>query len=370
MERQNVEVFLIKRGRTRVKKALYKGNDAEREQSPYGMFRNNVKRKLSDFFYNVSVVLHRIRKKFVKTEKPRTMTSRRRGELAFFIALIAYPLLQFTVFYVVVNINSILLAFKTFDVSTAQFYFNAEGQLFDNFKNFISDLRGNAAMITAATNSVKLYLCTLFIAFPLNLIFSFFLYKKVPAHGFFRTVLFLPQIISALVVSLMFRYFVENALPSLIGMNLLTTKTTGFSTIIFYTIWAGFGTQILIYTSAMTKIDSSLVEFGELEGISLIREFWHITLPLIFPTITIFLVAGIAGLFTSQAGLYNFYGGSARTDLQTLGYVFFVRIIKSNDASYAQYPYAAAAGLLFTMVATPVTLLVKYALERFGPSAE
>lgn len=353
-----------------MKKAFYKANNAKREQGLLSRFRDNVKRKLGNFFYNLSVVLHRIRKKFVKSEKPKTMTSRRRGELAFFIALIAYPLLQFTVFYVVVNINSILLAFKTFNVDTAQFYFNSKENLFDNFKNFIGDLRGNAAMITAATNSVKLYLCTLIIAFPLNLIFSFFLYKKVPAHGFFRVILFLPQIISALVVSLMFRYFVENALPSLIGMNLLTTKRTGFSTIIFYTIWAGFGTQILIYTSAMTKIDSSLVEFGELEGISLIRELWQITLPLIFPTITIFLVAGIAGLFTSQAGLYNFYGGSARTDLQTLGYVFFVRIIKSNDASYAQYPYAAAAGLLFTLVATPVTLLVKYALERFGPSTE
>ena len=353
-----------------MKKTFYQGNNAKREQSLLSGFWGNIKRKLGDFFYNVSVVLHITRRKLIKTEKPRTMTSRRRGEITFFIALIAYPLLQFTVFYIVVNINSILLAFKTFNVDTAQFYFNSEEKLFDNFKNFISDLRGNAAMITAAKNSVKLYFCTLFIAFPLNLIFSFFLYKKIPAHGFFRIILFLPQIISALVVSLMFRYFVENALPSLIGMNLLTTKQTGFPTIIFYTIWAGFGTQILVYTSAMTKIDNSLVEFGELEGISLIREFWQITLPLIFPTITIFLVAGIAGLFTSQASLYNFYGSSARTDLQTLGYVFFVRIIKSNDASYAQYPYAAAAGLLFTLVATPITLIVKYALERFGPSAE
>ena len=327
-------------------------------------------RAVKEFFYGISVALHKTRVKMNRGGKPKTMTSRRRGELAFFIALIAYPLAQFTVFYVAVNINSVLLAFKHFDIDTAQFYFNGAGAIFENFKEFLGDLKADAAMITAATNSVKLYLCTLLIALPLNLIFSFFLYKKVPSHGFFRVVLFLPQIISALVVSLMFRYFVENALPELIGINLLITKNTGFPTIIFYTIWAGFGTQILIYTSAMTKIDDSLVEFGELEGISLLREFWQVTLPLIFPTITIFLVAGIAGLFTNQASLYNFYGGSARTDLQTLGYVFFVKIIKSNDASYAQYPYAAAAGLLFTLVATPVTLFVKYMLEKFGPSAE
>ena len=107
-----------------------------------------------------------------------------------------------------------------------------------------------------------------------------------------------------------------------------------------------------------------------MEGVTLFQEFTRVTLPLIFPTITVFLVAGVAGLFTNQAGLYNFYGGGAREDLQTLGYVFFVKIVKADNASYAQYPYAAASGLLFALVATPVTLLVKYLLEKYGPKEE
>lgn len=294
------------------------------------------------------------------------LKGKKRGEKIFFIALIAYPLLQFLVFYVIVNINSILLAFKAFDPDTATYYF----QGLQNFVKFIKDITSDPAMVKASINSLTLYVSTLFIALPLNLVFSFFLYKKVVGKGIFRVILFLPQIISALVVSLMFRYFIENAMAQLIGINLLQTKSTGFPTIIFYTIWASFGTQILVYTSAMSKIDPALIEYGKIEGMSMLQEFRYITLPSIFPTITVFLVVGVAGIFSNQASLFNFFGPSARGDLQTIGYIFFVKIFKNTDASFAQYPYAAAAGILFTLVAAPITLVVKNLLEKYGPSAD
>ena len=321
---------------------------------------------IKDRFYDFSVWVHSKFSKGKKSGKTKSMSTKRRNELIFFICLVAYPIAQFVIFYVAVNINSILLAFKEYHIETAKFSWIG----FENFKAFIGDLGNDQSMIIATKNSLLLYGVGLCIGTPLNLIFSYFLYKKVPGHGFFRVVLFLPQIISSLVISLMFRYFVENGLAQLIDYNLLTSRETGFGTMIFYCVWAGFGSSILIYTSAMTKIDESIVEYGQLEGISLFQEFWHVTLPLIFPTITIYLVAGIAGLFTNQAGLFNFYGTGARPDMQTLGYVFFVKIVGSAEANYTQYPYAAAAGLLFTLIATPITLVVRWALEKFGPSVE
>jgi len=329
-----------------------------------------VIRWLKNLFYDVTAWVHLKLQRPGKEKKLGSMATKRRKELIFFICLIAYPMLQFLVFYVGTNINSILLAFQEFDVDTGLFHFLSGERLFLNFKDFLEDMAQDVTMVSATKNSIKLYAMGLLIGFPLNLIFSFFLYKKVPGSGFYRVILFLPSIISSLVISLMFRYFVENALSELIGFNLLTNKSTGFGTMIFYCIWAGFGSAILIYTSAMTKIDESIVEYGELEGISLLQEFWYVTLPLIYPTITIFLVSGIAALFTNQASLFNFYGTGARADMQTLGYIFFVRIMKSETSSYRQYPYASAAGLLFTLVATPITLFVKWALEKYGPSVE
>lgn len=340
------------------------------EGNPISDFFAMIKRKVSDFFYDISVGIHKKISKTSNKNKQKTMSTKRRNEAIFFTCLVAYPMLQFLVFYVAVNINSILLAFQDYNVETAKYSYLGFANLFDNFKDFINDMQGTQSMITATKNSIVLYACTLFIALPLNLIFSYFMYKKIPGTGFFRVILFLPQIISALVVSLMFRYFVECGVANIIKDNLLLNKATGFGTMIFYNIWASFGTQILVYTSAMSKIDDSIVEYSQLEGVTPLQEFWCITLPLIFPTITIFLVAGVAALFTNQAGLYNFFGASAHEHLHTLGYVFFVKVAKSSEANYAQYPYASAAGLLFTLVATPITMLVKWALEKYGPSVE
>lgn len=343
---------------------MKKTNFVQRTFSSFRRLLNKIKRTICLFCYDVSVYIHRIFNK--NKNKQIKMSATKRNKRIWFWILVAYPLLQFLIFYVVVNINSILLAFKKFDLDTATFYYIG----FDNFISFIKDLISDPTMIKAAANSLKLYLCTLAFGLPLNLIFSFFIYKKVPGHGAFRVVLFLPQIISSLVVSLMFRYFVEELMTSIIGYNLLQSKETGFNTIIFYCIWASFGTQILIYTSAMSKIDESLVEAGKLDGMNYLQEFLHITLPLIYPTITIFLVVGVAGLFTSQASLFNFYGGSARSDLQTIGYIFFVKVIKNSEASFSQYPYAAAAGLLFTVFVAPITFLAKHLLEKFGPKVD
>ena len=331
---------------------------------------DSVKYKIRDFFYGLSVKFHSLFKRKNKPQKITSMKSHKRKKVIFYTLLMIYPIAQFLIFYVVVNFNSILLAFQEFNTETASFEFLGAGELFNNFKEVIDDLFNDAEMKTATINSFKVYFFSLVIGTPLNLIFAFLMYKKIPAHGAFRVVLFLPQIISSLVISLMFRYFVEQALPFLFGINLLQNKNTAFNTMIFYCIWASFGAQIIIYTNAFSKISPELVEYGKLEGMNLWQEFFKVSLPAIYPTIVIYMVAGVVGIFTNQASLFNFFGAGARADVQTLGYIFFVKVLKSDAATYAQYPYASAAGLLFTVIATPLTFLIKWALEKYGPKEE
>ena len=327
--------------------------------------KRSVSKIISDFFYDVSVKFHKLFKR--NNNKVTSLKTAKRKKLIFYTLLLIFPVVQFLIFYVLVNFNSILLAFQEFDSETATFNFLSAGEIFNNFTEVIDDLFNDIEMRTATSNSFKIYFCSLLIGTPLNLVFAYLMYKKIPGHGAFRIVLFLPQIISSLVISLMFRYFVEVAMPTLIGVNLLVNKDTAFNTMIFYCIWASFGAQIIIYTNAFSQISPELIENGKLEGITMWQEFFKVALPAIFPTITIYLVAGVVGIFTNQAALFNFFGADARSDVQTLGYIFFVKVLKSEAASYAQYPYASAAGLLFTVIATPLTLLIKWALEKYGP---
>ena len=322
--------------------------------------------------YDLSVRFHG---KFRRKKTKQRLSGHQRGAKFFYASIMILPMAQFLIFYVFVNINSVVMSVQEFSFDSGKFTFLPWDNLFGNFEKFALDLVRDPILISATKNSFLLYACTLCIGLPLNLVFSYFLYKKVPMANMFRVVLFLPHIVSAMIISLMFKFFVEKAVPGILAplgitnaSNLITRQDTAFKVIIFYVLWSGFGTQILVYTSTMSRISDSIIEAGRLEGITLFKEFFRVILPLIFPTITTFLVIGVAGIFTSQGGLYDFFGGAAPYHAYTFGYFLFVRVI--GEANINNYPYAAAAGLLFTIVAAPVTILVKYLLERFGPSAE
>ena len=300
------------------------------------------------------------------------VSRRKIGELIFYICMVALPMLQVCVFFIAVNINSVFLAFKEFTVDGTFRYVGLA-----NFKEFFEMAFGSqsTAIRMMFKNSGLLYLTGLLVGIPLNLLFSFLIYKKVPGSSFFNVILFLPQILSSIVMSIMYRYFVEKAIPSVASMfginsipSFFVDIPTAFPTVIFYNVWAGFGAQIIVYVSTMSRIPDELVEEGRLEGMTLWQEFVNLTFPMIYSTMTTYLIVSTAGFFTNQASLYNFFGTSAPSYVQTFGYYLFVTVLKSS--SYDAYPLAASMGLVFTFVSIPVVLLLKRAVERFDPEVE
>ena len=330
-----------------------------------------LKRAVSDRIYSLSVKLHRKGK-----DRKKTMNTTKRNELVFCFAFLAVPVCQMLIFYFGVNFNSILLSFQGYDSVEHSFYFKG----FENIKKVAVFLVTDTSMHMAAKNSMLMYLSGLLIGMPLNLIFAYFIYKKIPFEGFFRVVLFLPEMVSSVVLAFVYKYAVEDFIPFLAeklfhitDMKALTqVPQTAFWVVIFYGLWTGFGAALILYAGAMHRVPQSVIEYGQLEGISFFKEFTRVILPMIFPTITTFLVVGIAGIFTNYGALYIFYGAGARTDMWTLGYYWFTRVVDSKGAiqSYASYPEASAAGLIFTFIAAPITLLVKHLLEKYGPEAE
>lgn len=302
----------------------------------------------------------------------RKVSPRRRKEAIFYYALVFLPLLQVAVFYFGVNINSILLAFK--DYSSTSGVYSWVG--FANFTRFFNELINGESLMRIAGNSLIVYGVSLFVGLPLALMFSFYLYKRFLFSGIFKVLLFVPSIISSVVMVLTYTYFVEWGVPGILEELFhikmsppLSEVKTRFTWVIFYNIFISFGTGVIMYTSSMSRVPASVVEYARIDGVGFFREFFSITLPLIYPTITTFLVVGVSGIFTNQANVYTFYGGEAGDDIATFGYFLFNKVM-AGRATLTDYPYAAAAGILFSFVAIPLTLIVKYLLERFGPTTE
>lgn len=301
-------------------------------------------------------------------EKASTDFAGKKQRNIFIFCMLLVPIVFFAVFNVGVKLNSVLLSLKEYDTGVYKYVG------FDNFGKVFNNLFHDATVIYSFKNSVIFYSVGLLVTLPLSILTTFLIYKKIPGSELFKVMAYLPQMLSTIIMTLMYKYFVDKLIPMICewgggtAPNVFFDKTK-LGVMLFYNIWVGLGANIILYLGAMTRIPSDLIEVGELEGITLWKEFRLITFPLIFPTITVFIVAGVAGLFTNQCYVYNFYGNFAPQDISTLGYYMFVKVIGENS-TLANYPYASAFGVLFTLIAAPITLLVKHLLEKFGPGAE
>jgi ABC-type sugar transport system permease subunit len=294
----------------------------------------------------------------------------KRNKLLFYIAVMALPVLQFIIFWICVNVNSIKLAFQTWNFDTKTF----EWYGLNNFAKVLEDIKTVPSLKASLENSLLIYAFTLLLGTPLSLIFSFYLYKQRALSGTFKTILYLPHILSSLIVVVLFKYFVNRAIPNIyesitgeVMQGLLANTKTELGTVIFFNIWTGFGTSTMMYLGAMNGISDSVVEAAELDGITPLKEMSYITIPLIWPTFVTFIVVGFAAMFTTQANLFNFYGLNAPPKMNTFGYYLYV---KAKEAVFNDYPYLAAMGICLSLVAAPCTILLRKGLEKLGPKTK
>ena len=300
-----------------------------------------------------------------------------KSDRLFYCLILIFPVLQFIIFYIGVNLNSFLLAFKNIELDDNYHYVITFG--FEGFRKAF-DLLKDPEMAHIVEISFLSYFIKTAVSVPLGLLFSYYIAKKLFGAKFFRVVLFLHSILSAIVMVTLFRYFVDNAIPAMIeditGQEgvlsfLSMSDNVQYATIMFYNLWIGFGVSVLMYANAMSGIDPSVLEAAKIDGATAFKEFWHITMPSIFSTLSVFLIAGVAGIFTDQLNLYSFYGGDPQVANKTFGYyMFFMTNSGAINNDMTKYPMLSAFGLMMTAVAVPLTFIVKRLLEKFGPSED
>ena len=131
-----------------------------------------------------------------------------RSANVFFYTMVALPIVQFIIFYIVVNFNSILLAFKQYEVLPGEGYITKWSD-FSNFKAIFLEWKNTEYISNTLPNALKYFAANVFIVMPLTLLFAYYIYKKFRGHEFFKVMLFLPSVICNMVIVLFYRDFVE-----------------------------------------------------------------------------------------------------------------------------------------------------------------
>ena len=296
--------------------------------------------------------------------KKATKNSAKTIELLFYCGMLALPVIQFLVFYVGVNIRTITLSFQDYSLSQNAYTF----VWFENYANVIKDVFSKYVFKRAFFNSFKYYFVTLITSIPLGLLFSYYIFKKRFLSGMMKVMFFMPSIIGNMVLVILYQMVVNNVIPSVFDtvplLSLLSTKIWG--TVFVFNLWIGFGTSVLMYVGAMGNISEGALEAAKIDGVNSFQEFIYIILPQIFSTISVFLVTGIAGIFTNQHNIFSFFGKGAEFEHYTVGYYMYVEIQNAGE----NYGYVASFGILLTLVVVPVTLLLRKFFNKIDPMTD
>ena len=315
--------------------------------------------------------------------RDRKALTRNQQRNLFFGLMVTVPILLFILFYGIINFNTILLAFQVYEPIPGEIGYEKSFAYFENFK-VVFQMLSYADNWKMITNSLILWVFKLFIGLSISVIFSYYVYKKMYGSRFFRIVLFLPNIVSNLIMVYLFRYFVNNALGTVLHLELglLDNPQTDFATILFFNLWLGFAGQTLMFTSAMSSINESIVESAQIDGVGPIGELFYITIPMIYHTLTTFIIIGIAEIFVDQMSLMTFYDKfSILPRLRTVGYYLFQQAYESElvpltpwvsnpDYGKLSYSQLSAFGLMISIVIIPFSFIVKKILDKVSPNED
>ncbi|MBR1765256.1 MAG: sugar ABC transporter permease [Ruminococcus sp.] len=193
----------------------------------------------------------------------------------------------------------------------------------DNFKSVITD---NGIFVSSLKNTMVLWIIGFIPQILMSLLLAVWftdIRLKLKAQGFFKTVIYLPNVIMASAFSLLFYslFTRDGSLDILLGHPYMLEKAGGARTvvgIINFMMWYG-NTTILLMASIM-GIDTSLYESAQIDGANPTQTFWNITIPLIKPIFAYVVVTSMIGGLQMYDVPYIIGGksGGAKSVLMTL----------------------------------------------------
>ena len=297
-----------------------------------------------------------------------------RGDKIFYWCCLAWPIFQFLIFYIYVNFDSFILAFQTFDVDQKSYVID------DPFTNFARFFRafskqnlGNGILYNFLNYAIGVGIAT-----PLVIFMSFALYKKIPGNKFYRIMLYAPTIIATTVWVIIFEQTVEVLLPRLIesmfGLELydvgglLSESKTQLAALLYFQRWFSLGGGTLLYVATMSGIAEEQVDAMRIDGANMFMEFFHLTMPSVWPIISLYLWTGVPAIITSDLSQYTFFKNQT-PQYQSFGY-WLTKLKFDASQGYTDLPYVAAIGLLQSAIVLPLMFAVKKLLSKIGPSTE
>lgn len=280
----------------------------------------------------------------------------------FIWTMLSVSILHFIVFWIYVNFDAIMLAFKNMDYASGNEYWTLSNfdKVFELFRG--GDENVGNVFFHYLQNTMKYWVLGTVWCIPHSILLTYVFHKKIKMGAIYRVILYIPSIISSVVIAGIFYSFIQS--NGVFGQLLLKVFNVdrvpnwfmedeyATKALLFYNFFFGFAGHYVIYSGAMAKVSNDILEAAMIDGVNMWNELWKIDIPLMWPTISMTIITSFAGIFGASGNIFLFTPYLEST--YTLGYYIFDQVRR-----FQSYYIPAALGLCMTAIGFPLCLCVK-----------
>lgn len=246
--------------------------------------------------------------------------------------------------------------------------------------NFVRLFTRDATYWKSLVTTFILAFGKLLIEIPLAMVLALLLNKGIKGTGFFRVTLFLPAIISTaicgLIFSLMFASYngIINTMLQNWGwiqkpISWFSNRWTALLVLGLASVWNNFGINMIFFLMALQSVPKELYESASIDGITPVRRFFSITLPMIGPTFqSVLLMAIVGSLKMADLILASTNGQPAGGTEVVMTYVF--KYFFGYSGRRVEVGYASAMAVVTGIILAIVSFVYMRMTKKIGNSVE
>lgn len=301
----------------------------------------------------------------------------------FIFSLLIVPMLHFLIFWLYVNAKTISLAFMEWDFFSNKYVFAGVDNFIEQFRQFKARPE-HLNMFKNAFRAIPINLACLVLAIIIGYAFT----KHIRGEKVFRVIFYLPSMISIVIQTLCYRYMFTYNPGMLQGpaaelLRFFGVDYNGWETalndpavinriwwlISIFCVWASAGINIILMSSAMSRIPEEVLESAKLDGVGFWRELFQIHIPLIMPTISVFIINSMMAVsaFYIQPMLLTGNQTGPGSAYNTVGWYMFNMAPVAQDSDM---PLISTVGFLLTVTVSILIIVFKKITDKLTPDVD
>lgn len=224
----------------------------------------------------------------------------------------------------------------------------------DNYVNAFQD----ADLWTVLGNTFKYAIILTILVNVVAILLALLLDSYLPMRNLFRTVFFLPGVISVVLAGFIWSYNYSQGFPKLLSsFGLDVTSPLGnpdqaLIGLIIIAVWQGVGTPMIIYIAGLQNIPVELTESARIDGAGPFRVFRSVTLPLLGPSVTINMLLVLTGSLKVFDLVYVTTNGGPGFATEVISTFIYKNAFSSFKAGYGM-----ALSMIFFVILVVVTVV-------------